>query len=130
MGKAVDTDRLAAARQIMSKLRENESFRDSVVAHDLGERPIVVALIDDPIEEVMARMKAIGLPVTLCVPGGSTSMTVVTVRPADAEEPSAESTPVAPGITVGMVMSYMWVKGGTVTFHVAEPAADLELKLV
>ena len=50
MARSVDTERLEAAGQIMLLLRRSPSFREIVAAHESGERPILVALADDPLQ--------------------------------------------------------------------------------
>jgi hypothetical protein len=127
MARALGASRLAAARQVISLLHGSRSFRESVVPQESGERPILLASIDDSMQKVLERIKAIGLPVTLCVPGGSTSISVVTVRAAEAHEHTSDPVEVQPETTVGMFISYVWVKG-TVTFYVAELATEYELE--
>jgi hypothetical protein len=127
MAKTVDAAGLAAARQIMLLLRRNPSIRESVAAQESGEQPILVASIDDPLTEVIERINAVGLPVTLCVTAGSASMTVLTVRAGIAGE-EAGWEPVPPNATIGVVVSRFWMKSSA-TFRVPDPTADLELNL-
>jgi hypothetical protein len=116
MARTVDAKRLAAAGQIMIMLRQSPLFRETVAAHESGERPILVALPDDPLEEVIDRIHAIGLPVTLVVPGESENPTVITVHAREPEQGVIweEATP---GATIGLVVSH---------FH-KEPLAPLSV---
>jgi hypothetical protein len=133
MARAVNRDRLLAAREVLSMLRHDPSFRDTVVADESGERRILVASLDDPMGELLRRVQSTGLPVTLCVRGGSTnrSMTVATMRPVEPADHPADSTPIDPGANVGMFVCYLWEKR-SVVFHLeaykAQPA-DFELEL-
>jgi len=55
-------------------------------------------------------------------------MTVATVRATEAHE-RFSSEPIHPDATVGMFVSYLWVKG-SVMFHICEPTAtQYELEL-
>jgi hypothetical protein len=65
MARAVDADRLAAAGEIMSILRGRPSVREAIAAHVSGERPILVASIDDPLQAVLDRIAATGSPLDL-----------------------------------------------------------------
>ncbi len=85
MVREVGRDRLLAARQVVSMLLE-PPFRESVPDSAAGKRPILVASMDDRMEELLHRIRSIGLPVALCVRGGSASMTVATVRATEAHE--------------------------------------------
>jgi hypothetical protein len=127
MTEAVEPDRLAAARLMMSILRESPSVRESVAAHESGERPILVASIDDPLEDVVERIHGVGLPVTLCVLGGSASMTVMTVR-ADVPEQEAGWESAPPNATIGMIVAHFWLKSSA-SFRVPDLAANRELAL-
>jgi hypothetical protein len=121
MAEAVSQDRLQTAREVVARLREDPAFGGSIVANEAGERPILVASIDDSMRELLKRIGSIGLPVTLCVRGGSASMTVATVRAIEPHDHPAESEAIHPKATVGMFISYVWVKG-SVAFHLEEPA--------
>jgi hypothetical protein len=127
----ISPDRLQTARNVVSKLREEPAFRELIVANETGERPIVVASIDDPMRDLLRRIHAIGLPVTLCVQGGSASLTVATIRATEPHDNPDDSTPIHPEAPVGMFVAYVWMKG-SVTMHLEEPApaADFQLELV
>lgn len=127
MTEAVDSDRLAAAGLMMSILRKSPLVRESVAAHESGERPILVASIDDPLEEVVERIHGVGLPLTLCVLGGSASMTVMTVT-ADVPEREAEWESAPPNATIGMVVAHFWTKSSA-SFRVPDLTAGRELAL-
>lgn len=62
MARVVDADRLAGAGEIMSILRRRPSVRELASAQESGERPILVAAIDDPLQAVLDRIDAIGPP--------------------------------------------------------------------
>jgi hypothetical protein len=125
MARTVDADRLAAARQIMSMLRRSPSFRSAVPEHDSGDRPILIASIDDPLEEVIQRVHAIGLPLMLFVPGGSASMTVMIVNTDSPEQGSLwEQAP--PDATIGLLVSHFWTQRAA-AFRVPDPAANRDL---
>jgi hypothetical protein len=126
MARAAGADGLAVAGQIMSILRRSPEFRESVVAHDSGERPIMVAAIDDRLEEVVDRIRAVGLPLTLCVPGGSASITVMTVRAGGTAEQAAAWTPAPADATLGMIVSRFWTDS-TAKFRLAGSELALEL---
>jgi hypothetical protein len=133
MARAVSRDRLLAAREILSRLRHDPSFRETVVADAKGERQILIASIDDPMGELLKRVQSTGLPVTLCVRGGSASrsMTVATMRPVEPDDHPVDSTPIDPGANVGMFICYLWEKR-SVVFHLEEykaQPADFELEL-
>lgn len=121
MAEAVSRDRLQTAREVVSKLREDPAFGESIVANESGQRPILVASIDDSMRELLQRIGSIGLPVTLCVRGGSASITVATIRAIEIHDHQAESEAIHPKATVGMFISYVWQRG-SVTFHLEEPA--------
>ena len=125
MARTVDADRLAAARQIMSMLRRSPSFRSAVPEHDSGERPILIASIDEPLEEVIERIHAVGLPVMLFVPGGSASMTVMIV---DSHSPEQESLwePAPPDATIGFLVSHFWMQRAAAS-RVPDPTANRDL---
>ncbi len=124
----ISPDRLQTARNVVSKLREDPAFRESIAANEAGERPIVVASIDDRMQGLLERIGAIGLPVTLCVQGGSASMTVATIRATEPQDHAEESTPVHPEASVGVFISYVWMKGSA-TIHLEEPAPAAEFEL-
>src|SRR5512132_4179473 len=109
MASSVDTYRLAAAGQIMTMLRKGPAFRDTVAAQEAGERPILIASIDDSLQEVIDRIHAIGPPVTLFVPGGSTSMTVISVRVVTGDE-GAKWKQVPPDATMRTLVSQFWAQ--------------------
>ncbi len=94
----------------------------------LGERTIVVASVDDTVGEIVGRVSRTGLPVTLCVRAGSSSMTVATIRELEPGEHATDPHSVAPKANLGMFISYLW-KMRTFTSHVEEPAgAEYELE--
>lgn len=114
-------NRLLAARDVVSLLRSDPSFREAIVANTSGERPILVASVEDRMSELLGRVSRIGVPVTLYVRGGTTSKTVVTLRAAAADEhPRSEA--IRPDITVGVFIAQVWEKGGSILFHVAAPS--------
>jgi len=121
MAEAVSRDRLQTAREVVSRLRDDSAFGESIVVNESGQRPILVASIDDSMRELLQRIGSTGLPVTLCVCGGSTSMTVATIRATEPHDHSAESAAIHPKATVGMFIAYVWEKG-SVVFHLEEPA--------
>ena len=104
MARTVDADRLAAARQVMLMLRKSSALRETVAAHESGEQPILIALVEEPLEDVVDRIHDIGLPVTLVVPTETGGPTVMTVRARDPErEDRWEAAP--PGATIGLIVS-------------------------
>jgi antitoxin (DNA-binding transcriptional repressor) of toxin-antitoxin stability system len=121
VARKLSRNRLLAARDVLSLLRRDPSFRDSVVANTSGERPILVASVEDHLSELLERVRRIGLPVTLYVRGGTATKTVVTIRTAETDEhPQSEA--IRPDITVGVFIAHMWEKGGSMSFHVAAPS--------
>jgi hypothetical protein len=113
MARMVNADRLAAARQVMLMLRQSPRLRETIAAHESGERPILIALAEDPLEEVVDRIHDIGLPVTLVVPGEASSPTVMIVRARDPKQEDLwEPTPT--DATIGLIVS---------RFHQMQPAA-------
>ena len=133
MARAVSQDRLLAAREVLSMLRHDPSFRETVASDASGERRILVASLDDPMGDLLKRVQSTGLPVTLCVRGGAAgrSMTVATMRPLEPDDHPVESTPIDPAANVGMFICYLW-KTGSVVFHLEEykaQPADFELEL-
>jgi hypothetical protein len=127
MARMVDADRLAAARQVMLMLRRSPSLRATIAAHESGERPILIALIDDPLEEVVDRIHGIGLPVTLVVPSRAESPTVMTVRAGDPEHDDLWE-PAPTGATIGLVVSH-FRKNRPVAVGVPGSSADHKLIL-
>jgi hypothetical protein len=123
MTRSVDTDRLAAAGQIMLLLRRSSSFREIVSAHESGERPILIALVDDALQEVVERIHDIGLPVALVVQGPA-SLTVMTVNAREAESDVVWE-PAPADATIGTVLS----RFGKRPFGVPDPVAKRELIL-
>jgi hypothetical protein len=88
----------------MLMLRQSPRLRETIAAQESGERPILIALADDPLEEVVDRIQEIGLPVTLVVPGEESNPTVMTVRARDPhQEDLWEPTPT--GATIGLIVS-------------------------
>jgi hypothetical protein len=128
MARAVDADRLAAAGEIMSILRGRPSVRESIAAHESGERPILVTSIDDPLQAVLDRIAATGPPLTLCVTAGSTSMTVIAVRAVAPGEQEASWKPMPPGATLRDLVSRFWAEI-PVTFQLSDPVAKSALAL-
>ncbi len=116
MASGISRDRLQAAREVVTLLRTDRTFRDSIAVNQSGERPILVANVEDPMEDVLRRVEATGLPVTLCVRAGSASMTVATLRPVGPDDHPVDSQAIDPGACVGMFISLVWMKG-TVAFH-------------
>jgi hypothetical protein len=134
MARGVSQDRLQAMREVVSLLGRDPSFRKSIAVNPDGERPIVVATLDDRMDDVLRRVVTSGPPpVTVCVRrGGERSMLVASMQPAHpvADGPPVESVPVDPGMTVGMFIALTWPKG-TTTFHLERSkkgAADYELE--
>jgi hypothetical protein len=131
MGSGISRERLEAAREMVTLLRTDRSFRDSIAVNTSGERPILVANAEDPMSDLLKRLESTGLPVTLYVRGGSASVTVATLSPIEAPVRPTDSQPIDPGACVGMFISLLWMKG-TVTFHLekcnARPA-EYELQL-
>ena len=127
MARTVDADRLAVARQVMLMLRQSRALRETVAAHESGERPILIALIDDPLKEVVDRIHDIGLPVTLVVPDELANPTVMTVR---ARDPKREDRwePAPRDATIGLVVS-QFRKERPAAVGVPGPSADRELVL-
>jgi hypothetical protein len=123
MTRSVDTDRLAAAGQIMLLLRQSPSFREIVSAHESGERPILIALVDDSLEEVVERIHSIGLPVMLVVQEPAT-LTVMAVNAREAESDVVWA-PAPANATIGNVLS----RFGKRPFGVSDPVPDRELIL-
>jgi hypothetical protein len=121
MARAVSRSRLRAARDVVSMLRRDPSFRQSIPANASGERPIVVASVEDRLSDLLERIRRIGPPVTLYVRGGPATKTVVTVRTLGAGEGSPTEA-IRPDITVGVFIAHVWEKGGSMSFHVAGPA--------
>ena len=120
MTRAVSRNRLLAARDVVSMLRRDPSFRESVVANTAGERPILVASVEDRMSELLTRIRRIGLPVTLYVRGGSASMTVATIRAVEADEhPRPQA--IRSDITVGVFIANVWEKSSLI-FRVVEPS--------
>jgi hypothetical protein len=109
MARGVGADRLAAARQVMSMLRQSPSFREIIAANASGERPIVIVSIDDPLEEVVDRIWSIGLPVALVVPGEGRSPTVLTVHERDPQR-EVPWEPAPAGATIGLVIEQFEAK--------------------
>jgi hypothetical protein len=128
MARTVDADRLAAAGEIMSILRGRPSVRESIAAHESGERPILVTSIDDPLQAVLDRIAGTGPPLTLCVTAGSTSMTVITVRAVAAGEQEASWKPMPPDATLRNLVSRFWAEI-PVTFQLSDPVAKSALAL-
>jgi hypothetical protein len=128
MTRAVDADRLAAAGEIMSILRGRPSVREAIAAHVSGERPILVASIDDPLQAVLDRIAATGPPLTLCVTAGSTSMTVITVRAVAPGEQETSWKPMSPDATLRSLVSRFWAEI-PVTFQLSDPVAKSALAL-
>ena len=128
MTRAVDANRLAAAGEIMSILRGRPSVRESIAAHESGERPILVTSIDDPLQAVLDRITATGPPLTLCVTAGSTSMTVITVRAVTSGEQEASWKPMPPDATLRSLVSRFWAEI-PVTFRLSDPVAKRELEM-
>lgn len=128
MARAVDADRLAAAGEIMSILRGRPSVRESIAAHESGERPILVTSIDDPLQAVLDRIAATGPPLTLCVTAGSTSMTVITVRAVAPGEQEASWKPMPTDATLRDLVSRFWAEI-PVTFQLSDPVAKSALAL-
>lgn len=112
----VSDDRLAAAREVVTLLRTDRSFRDAIAVNPSGERPILVATVDDSMKDVLKRVESTGLPVTLCVRAGSASVTVATLRPVEPDDHPIDSQPIDPAASVGVFVSLVWMKG-TVAFH-------------
>jgi hypothetical protein len=127
MARTVDTHRLAVTGQILLMLRQSAPFREIVAAHESGERPILVALVDDSLDEVVERIHDIGLPVTLVVPSASGSPTVMTVKARDPEQ-EVRWQPAHPDATIGLIVSH-FSKAGPSVLGVPDPAADRELVL-
>jgi hypothetical protein len=130
MASGISQDRLQAAREVVTLLRTDRSFRDSIVVNPCGERPILVATVDDPMEDVLRRVESTGLPVTLCVRAGSASITVATLRPVEPDDHPGDSTPIDPRASVGMFISLVWMNR-TVAFHLETcnaRAAEYELE--
>jgi hypothetical protein len=120
VGRKLSRNRLLAARDVVSLLRSDPCFRESIVANTSGERPILVASVEDRMSELLGRVRRVGVPATLYVRGGTTSKTVVTLRAAEAEEhPRSEA--IRPDITVGVFIAQVWEKGGSMLFHIAGP---------
>ena len=130
MARTVDTDRLAVTGQILLMLRQSPSFRELVSAHESGDRPILVALVDDLLVEVIERIHAIGLPITLVVPDESGTPTVMTVTARDPEqEIGVRWAPAHPDATIGLVVSH-FSKEGSKPLELSDPvAANRELVL-
>jgi hypothetical protein len=124
----VDADRLAGAGEIMSILRRRPSVRESISAQESGERPILVASIDDPLQIVLDRINAIGPTLTLCVTAGSTSMTVITVRNVATGEQEPSWRPMPPGTTLRSLVSRFWAEI-PVTFQLSDPVGKRHLAL-
>jgi asparagine synthetase B (glutamine-hydrolysing) len=132
MARGVSQERLRAAREVVSLLRRDPSFRESVAVNEAGDRPIVVATLDERMDDLLRRVVAAGPPpVTVCFfrSGGSRSMVLATMHPNEpADGRSAESVPVEPSVTVAMFLAWAW-QMGTATFHLEkcrELAADYE----
>jgi hypothetical protein len=129
MARTVDTDRLAALRQVLLMLRRSSSFRETIAAHESGERPILIALIADPLSEVVERIHAVGLPVSLVVPGESGIPTVMTVTARHPQQQVGFRWEEAhPDATMGLIVSH-FSKQGPTPLEVPDPAADRELVL-
>lgn len=127
MARGASSDRLLAASQVVSMLLDR-SFRESIPDGPAGKRPIMIASMDDRMDALLDRISSTGLPVALCVRGGAASMTVATIRETEAHEGS-DSAPIHPDATVGMFISYLWVKG-SFTFHLSEPVTvEYELEM-
>jgi predicted transcriptional regulator len=126
MARAVGADQLAAARQAMLMLRRSASFRDTVAAHESGERPIVIVSADDRLDEVVERIRGVGLPVTLVVPGEGENPTVMTVHEREPQQEIWESMPA--DVTIGVVVSRFREKVPAV-MGVPGPSAKLGLVL-
>lgn len=130
MASGISQDRLQAAREVVTLLRTDRPFRDSIAVNSSGERPVLVATVDDAMEDVLRQVESTGLPVTLCVRAGSASITVATMRPVEPDDHPVDSQPIAPGSCVGMFISLVWMKG-TVAFHLERcntRAAEYELE--
>src|SRR5688572_22984987 len=62
MARGVSQERLRAAREVVSLLRRDPSFRESVAVNEAGDRPIVVATLDERMDDLLRRVVAAGPP--------------------------------------------------------------------
>ena len=108
-------------------LRQSPLFRETVAAHESGERPILIVSIDDPLDEVVERIDDIGLPVTVVMPGGAASPTVMTVHARDPDQEILWE-PAPAGATIGLVVS-QFGKKRPAAVRVPDPSANRELLL-
>lgn len=123
---AIDKRRLSVTQDIMRSLRHRD-FRAtySRLTDGEGRHPILVALLDDPIRDVFARLTPYGEAYVAASEGDH--VTIVSMYCGEAEA-GATDLPIAPDASFGMLLTYLHNYPGPVVCHQVEP--DVRMRLI
>ena len=115
-----DPRRLGASARMGRKIRMDKEFRESLPVSKTGERRIVVADAENSLREVFERVMERGMPLTICVPAGSSFLSIIVTEPSGENEAVPQDC--GPDTSLGMLISFLLTQGGNpVRIKLTEP---------